>query len=74
MHRSTVAKGIYELVDNDVIWLVEESERRGMKRIKQHSRKRKHILLVGLGKLLSDHYAWGAFSYFCAYVYWALKI
>ena len=55
MHRSTVAKGIYELVDNDVIWLVEESERRGMKRIKQHSRKRKHILLVGLGKLLSDH-------------------
>ena len=55
MHRSTVAKGIYELVDNDVIWLVEESERRGMKRIKQHSRKRKHILLVGLGTLLSDH-------------------
>jgi hypothetical protein len=55
MHRSTVAKGIYELVDNNVIWLVEEEGRKGMKRIKQHSRKRKHILLVGLGKYLSDH-------------------
>ena len=51
-----VAKRVYELVDLNVVWLVlEGDERRGMKRIKQHSRKRKHILLVGLGKLLSDH-------------------
>ena len=53
-----VAKRVYELVDLNVVWLVlEGDERRGMKRIKQHSRKRKHILLVGLGRLLNDHLA-----------------
>lgn len=45
-----VAKRVYELVDLGIVWLVEEGEtRKGMKRIKQHSRKRKHILLVGVG-------------------------
>jgi hypothetical protein len=51
-----VSKSVYALVDKDIIWIVEEGrERKGMKRLPQHSRKRKHILLVGLGKLLSDH-------------------
>ena len=54
--RVSVSKSVYALVDKDIIWIVEEGrERKGMKRLPQHSRKRKHILLVGLGKLLNDH-------------------
>ena len=56
LSRVSVSKSVYALVDKEIIWIVEEGrERKGMKRLPQHSRKRKHILLVGLGKLLSDH-------------------